>query len=123
MRKQTKEILLAKRVNTTRVLFYLNAILWLVISIFILVKMIQDDNRLSALLVGFFLLVNVLAMFFSGKMLDQKEKWTYIFALVVILLNIGLVATGIPDLSYVAVLVVDGVILLALISLKDIYFK
>lgn len=123
MRKQREKIIFAQRGNMARVLFYLNTILWLVISIGILVDMLLDNNGLSILLVGFFLLVNVTAMFFGGKMLDQKEKWTYIFALVVVVLNIGLAFTGVPELLYVTALVIDVIILWVLISLRNIYFK
>lgn len=62
-------------------------------------------------------------MFVSGKMLDQNEKWTYIFALVVVVLNIGLAFTGVPELLYVTALIIDVIILWVLISLRNIYFK
>ncbi|MBK8428161.1 MAG: hypothetical protein IPL27_20340 [Lewinellaceae bacterium] len=107
----------------TRILFYLNAVFWLFLSIYTITDMIMDGNELSVFLVGFFLLVNVAALFFSGKLLDQNEKLTYIFALIVIVLNIGLAFTGVPELLYVTALVIDVLILLVLISLKNIYFK
>ncbi|MBI5822391.1 MAG: hypothetical protein HZB18_00030 [Chloroflexi bacterium] len=123
MRTHRKKIIFAQQGSIARVLFYLNTILWLVISIGILVDMLLDNNGLSMLMVGFFLLVNIAAMFFSGRMLDQKEKWTYIFALVAVVLNIGLAFTGVPELLYVTALVFDGIILWVLISLRKIYFK
>lgn len=123
MRKQREKIVFARQGSIARILFYLNTILWLVISLGILVDMLLDNNGFSMLLVGFFLLVNMAAMFFSGKLLDQKEKWTYIFALVVVVLNIGLAFTGVPELLYVTALAFDGIILWVLISLRNIYFK
>lgn len=113
----------AKRGNMARALFYLNTALWLIISFYFLADMLLDDNSLSLFLVGFFLLVNVTAMFFGGRLLDQSETWTYIFALVVVILNIGLAFTGAPELLYVTALVIDGIILWVLISLRKNYFK
>lgn len=123
MRKQREKAIFAQRGNIARVLFYLNAVLWLVISAGILVEMLLDNNGLSTLLVGIFLLVNVTAMFFGGKMLAQKEKWTYIFALVVVVLNIALAFTGVPEPLYITALIIDGIILWVLISLRKIYFN
>ena len=85
--------------------------------------MLLDNNGLSMLLVGIFLLINIAVMFVSGKMLDQNEKWTYIFALVVVVLNIGLAFTGVPELLYVTALIIDVIILWVLISLRNNYFK
>lgn len=113
----------AQRGVIVRVLFYLNTVLWLVISFFFLGEMLLDDNGLSILLVGFFFLVNLLALFLGGKLLDPSEKWTYIFALLVVVLNIGLTFTGVPELLYVTALVIDVIILGVLISLRKIYFK
>lgn len=124
MRKMRENTLFAQRGSIARVLFYLNAAFWLFLSLNVLAEMIVDGNSgFSVVLVGFFLLVNVLAMFFSGRLLDQTEKWTYVFALVVAILNIALAFTGVPDLLYVTALVIDAIILLALISLRNIYFK
>jgi len=123
MRKKREKTLFTQRGSMTRILFYLNAVFWLFLSIYTITDMIMDGNELSVFLVGFFLLVNVAALFFSGKLLDQNEKLTYIFALIVIVLNIGLAFTGVPELLYVTALVIDVLILLVLISLKNIYFK
>lgn len=123
MRKQREKLMFAKRGNMARALFYLNTALWLIISFYFLADMLLDDNSLSLFLVGFFLLVNVTAMFFGGRLLDQSETWTYIFALVVVILNIGLAFTGAPELLYVTALVIDGIILWVLISLRKNYFK
>lgn len=124
MRKQREKILFAQRGMITRVLFYLNAAFWLVLSVNTLTSMIVDGNQgFPIALVAFFLLVNVLALFFSGRLLDQNEKWTYIFALVVAILNTALSFTGVPDLLYVAAFVIDLIILFVLISLRNIYFK
>ena len=123
MRKQRETQLFSQRGSIARVLFYLNAVLWLILSLKTLVDLLLDNNGLSMLLVGIFLLINIAVMFVSGKMLDQNEKWTYIFALVVVVLNIGLAFTGVPELLYVTALIIDVIILWVLISLRNIYFK
>ena len=86
--------------------------------------MILDYNEgVSIAMVGFFLLVNLLALFFGGRLLNQTETWTYIFALVVAILNIVLSFTGVPDLLYVTALIIDVIILGVLISIRGTYFK
>ncbi len=117
-------MLFAQRGSMARVLFYLNAAFWLYQLLDTLSAMIVDGNGgFSIALVGFFLLMNVLALFFSGRLLDQTEKWTYIFALVVIVLNIALAFTGVPDILYVTALTIDVIILLVLFSLRKLFFK
>lgn len=124
MRKQREKIIFEKNGKIARWLFYLNAFFWLFMTLFTLVNMVDDGNTgFSVGLVAFFLLVNVLALFFGGKLLDQTETWTYIFAIVVVVLNIALAFTGVPDLLYVTALVLDVFILLVLFSLRSIYLK
>ncbi|MBK8781471.1 MAG: hypothetical protein IPO22_06630 [Anaerolineales bacterium] len=124
MRKQREKHIFAQRGSIVRVLFYLNAAYWLFLSITTIVKMIDDGNgAFPIVLIGFFLLLNVTAMFLSGRLLDQQEKWTYIFALVVAVLNVALASTGIPDVYYLIALLIDVIILLVLLSLRNIYFK
>lgn len=121
-RKKSKTIQ-ASNWTIARALFYLNAFLWLVITFLTLVDMLLADNGLSMLLVGFFLLIHVTALFLSGKMLDRNKKWTYIFALVVVTVNSALTFTGFPDLLYVTALLLDAIILVVLISLRKHYFQ
>lgn len=124
MKKQRENILFAQRGRIARALFYLNAAFWLFLSLNTLAEMVVDGNGGTSIsLVGFFLLVNVLAMFFSGRLLKQTEKPTYIFAIIVAMLNMVLSFTGLPELLYITALVIDVIILLALFSLRNIYFK
>lgn len=123
MRKQREQKLFEQRGNITRALFYLNAVLWLLLSLNTLAEMVLDDNGLSVVLVAFFLLMNVLALFFSGRLLKPTEKWTYILALIVVALNIFVTFTGIPELLYITALVIDGIILWMLVSIRGTYFN
>lgn len=124
MRKKRENALFAQRSNMVRVLFYINAAYWLFLSIKTILKMSADGNDVFPItLIGFFLLLNVTAMFFSGRLLNQRESWTYVFALVVAVLNVVLAGTGIPDAYYLIALLIDVIILLVLLSLKHIYFK
>ncbi|MBL8101843.1 MAG: hypothetical protein JNM02_04885 [Anaerolineales bacterium] len=120
MRKQREKALLAQRSGMVRVLFYLNTALWLFLSLNTLAEMIVDGNELSALLVGFFLLVNVLALFFSGWLLDTSQKWTYVFAFIVAVLNIIVSFIGVPDFLFVTSLIIDFITLGVLISIRRI---
>ena len=124
MKKERKKIVFSQRGGIIRALFYLNAVFWLALSLTTLANMIVDGNQgFSVTLVAFFLLVNVLSLFFGGRLLDQTETWTYFFALVVVILNAALSFTGIPDFLYLTAFVMDVIILLMLISLRKIYFK
>lgn len=124
MRKQREKIFFTQRSSMARALFYLNTVFWLLLSVNTLAAMIVDDNSgFTVGLTAFFLLVNVLAMFLGGRLLGQAEKWTYVFALIVALLNAALSFTGVPDLLYTTALVIDVLILLALFSLRNIYFN
>lgn len=124
MRKKRENILFAQRGSIARVLFYLNAAFWLFLSLNTLAEMIVDGNEgISVALVAFFLLVNVLALFFGGRLLNQTEKWTFIFALVVSILNGALSFTGVPDFLYITALVIDVIILGVLMSIRGTYFK
>ncbi|MBE0672127.1 MAG: hypothetical protein IH588_16225 [Anaerolineales bacterium] len=120
MRKQREKALLAQRSGMVRVLFYLNTALWLFLSLNTLAEMIVDGNELSALLVGFFLFVNVLALFFSGWLLDSTKKWTYVFAFIVAILNIIVSFIGVPDFLFVTSLIIDLITLGVLISVRRI---
>ena len=124
MRKQREKMFFAQRGTIVRVLFYLNAVFWLILSLNTLASMVVDGNQgFPVALVAFFLLVTMLSLFFGGRLLDQNEKWTYIFALIVVLLNTALSFTGVPDILYLIPFVIDVIILLMLISLRNIYFK
>ena len=124
MRKKREKIIFSQRGGIARALFYLNAALWLFLSLNTLADMILDYNEgVSIAMVGFFLLVNLLALFFGGRLLNQTETLTYIFALVVAILNIVLSFTGVPDLLYVTALIIDVIILGVLISIRGTYFK
>lgn len=124
MRKQREKMFFAQRGTIVRVLFYLNAVFWLILSLNTLASMVVDGNQgFPVALVAFFLLVTMLSLFFGGRLLDQNEKWTYIFALVVVLLNTALSFTGVPDILYLIPFVIDVIILIMLISLRNIYFK
>lgn len=124
MRKKREAIVFSQRGSVARALFYMSAVLWLLLSLNTLASMAADDNTgFSIALVAFFLLLNVASLFFGGKLLSQTEKWTYIFALVVVVLNITLTITGIPELLYITVFVIDVVILFVLISIRGMYFK
>lgn len=124
MRKEREKIFFSQRSGIVRILFYLNTALWLLLSLNTVVSMIDDNNAgFPIALVAFFLLLNVASLFFGGRLLNQAENWTYIFAIIVVVLNILLTFTGIPELLYVAALVIDGIILSMLISIRGIYFK
>ena len=124
MRKQREKHIFAQRGGMVRVLFYINAAYWLFLSIKTILKMSADGNDIFPMaLIGFFLFLNVTAMFFSGRLLNQQETWTYVFALVVAVLNVVLAGTGIPDVYYLIALLVDVIILLVLLSLRNIYFR
>ncbi|MBK6795151.1 MAG: hypothetical protein IPG80_21990 [Anaerolineales bacterium] len=120
LKKRTRETYQA-RILVARIMFYVNFALWIIVGILYVAKMIQDQNGLSAALVGFFFLFSAMTLFIAARMLDQREKWSYITILVLTILNLLLTFTGYPDFTYILATLFDIIILTNLIPLKPFY--
>lgn len=120
--KRSQEFI-SRRKKYARILFMLNAIVWILIGVLFVGEMILVGNTVSAALVAFFFLINILALFACAKLLDQREKWIYFTTLIIASLNLLLTFTGYPEFLYVFALILDILIIINLIPLKKHYFK
>ena len=111
-----------KKKNILRALFYLNAILWLVYTIYIYFDMaVVNHNELSADIATIYVFVNAVAMFISGLALGNQQKPAFYLALVVIILNIILTILNITDLVFLAAFILDIIMLWLLMNIRNGY--
>ncbi|MBL8051574.1 MAG: hypothetical protein JNM46_10165 [Anaerolineales bacterium] len=120
--KRSQEFI-ARRKKYTRVLFILNAIVWVVIGVLFVGEMVLVGNTVSAALVAFFFLINILALLACIKLLEQREKWVYFTILIITILNLGLTFLGFPEFLYLLSLVFDVLLVINIIPLKKYFFK
>jgi hypothetical protein len=119
--KKTKKIDLV-RINRARVLFFLNAALWLGYVIYIYYDMaVVNNNRSSADMTTIYVFVNAIAMLASGIQFGKSQKWTYYFALFVVSANTLLAVLNILDLFFLGVFILDLFILFIIIPMYKIY--
>lgn len=120
IRKRTRETNLS-RILIARILFIVNAILWLALGVFYVYRMVEDNNGLPSVMVAFFFLVAALSLLFAARILDQSGGRIYFTLLFVTGLNIFLTFFGIQDFPFIIVALLDVTILANLIPLKDHY--
>lgn len=104
-------------------LFYLDALLRLISGGIYVYKMLRDSNGLTAVLVAFFFLVNIVAMIVAGRIMADREKWVYITALSIAAVTTLLIFVSLPDVLAAFSVIVSVLIFVYLIPLKPYYFK
>lgn len=123
MKKRPKN-LISQRKNTTRVLFFFNAILWLVYSIFIYYDMaIINNNKTSANIATVFLFIMAAFMLVSGVMLGRQPSRTYYPALLLVALNAIFTLMNLSDLLYLFAFIIDIIIISLLLALRKEYLS
>ena len=90
-------------IKTARALFYLNAVIWLILGITSLIQIEPDSTVPDVVLwiIALLMFGNAGAMFLSGIGIQRKNRWYYYFAILVLIVNIILTLTdqfGILDL-------------------------
>jgi len=121
-RKRSQE-LVERRKRTIRVLLYLNSAVWLLNGGNFVYKMLADSNTVTAGLVAFFFLINILALILIARILEDREKWVYVTALVILGLSTLLIFIGFPDILDALSLLINAAIFINLIPLKAYYYK
>jgi hypothetical protein len=119
-KKRSNEFV-TNRKRLARFLFYTNAVVWTVIGVLMIVEMLIAKNTISTALVAFFFLINITALFACAKLLEQKEKWVFVVIAVIPILNILLSFTGYPKFLYILTFIIDVLILVTVISLRNYY--
>ena len=120
--KRSQEFI-SRRKKYACILFTFNAIIWMIIGFLFVGEMVLVGNTISAALVAFFFLINVLALFACAKLVEQREKWVYFTILMITTLNFGLTFTGYPEFLYLLALAIDILIFFNIIPLKKYFFK
>lgn len=121
-KKRSNEFV-TNRKRLAHFLFYLNALVWTVIGILMIVEMLIAKNTISTALVAFFFLINITALFACAKLLEQKEKWVFVTVLAIPILNIALSFTGYPEFLYILAFMIDVLTIITIFPLKKYYFK
>lgn len=112
------------RKTLARILFFLNAALWLGYVVYIYYDMaVVNNNLTSADIVTLFVFLNALAMLVSGIQIGKPESWTYYLALVVVGANLLLTVLNILDLFFLGIFLLDLFILLTLIPMRKSYLS
>ena len=93
-----------KALRLARILFYINAIIWLVIGVSSLLRIATNNSapRITLIVVAVLMFGNVGAMMVSGLGLATRTKPAYFFAFAVLGVNIILTFTdqfGVLDLA------------------------
>lgn len=106
-----------------RALLYLNAILWLVYTIYIYFDMaVLNHNELSADIATIYVFVNALLMFVSAYVLGNRRKPAFYFALIVVIVNTLLTVLNLTDAVFVIAFILDIIILWLLLPMRNDYF-
>ncbi len=112
----------ASRKTLVRILFFINAALWLGYVVYIYYDMaVVNKNLTSADIVALFVFANSVMMFVSGWQLAKSESWAYYLAMVVIGINLLLTLLNIQDLFFFCIFLLDLFILLSLIPIRKSY--
>ncbi len=115
---------LGKRIMAAQALFFINTLIWLGLAAYVLYDMaVINANRLSAVLVGVFMLGNAVMMLVSGIMLGKRQTWAYYFAVFVLVVNILLTFTDQFGTFDLLTLIVDLVLLVILLSIRKPYLS
>ena len=88
------------KISMGRVVFILNAVLWLGYAVYVYYDMaVQNGNTSSADFLSLFVLVNAGLLLFSGIKLGKPQKWTYYLAAAVVVYNVILSLINNPQAS------------------------
>lgn len=111
------------KITLGRGFFILNALFWFGYGVYIYYDMaVRNNNTTSADVLTLFVLVNAGLLFFSGIKLGKPEKWTYLFAIATLFVNVTLSLMNIVDLFFLLSFLFDLSILWTVVSLFRQYF-
>jgi hypothetical protein len=112
-------------VRASQVLFFLNAAVWLLFAIYTLARLASGatNQSITMWVVGILMIGNVGAMLLAGFWIGKPRRLFYLFAIVVLGLNIILTLTDQFGVFGFLTLVVDLVLLALMIVSRSWYFK
>lgn len=109
--------------NISRILFYVIGLVWLFIGLRWLLFERPEviEASLYLFVMGFYILGNALLFFLLGLLLRAGKKWSFILALFVLLVNLGITFLrqfGIFDL---VIFLMNSVLLVILVLSRKVY--
>ena len=123
MRKKQQKYYFDIKIKIARVLFFVNALIWLGFSIFLFRDMTRLNSGTSAFVAAFFVLTIAGTMLASGIMIAKRIGWAYYFGLIVLALNIFLSFIGEFGVFTFISILVDIILLMILFSFQRPYFS
>lgn len=123
IQRKRSQLIQDRRRQTVRLLFYLNALVWLVNGGIFIYKMVADSNTVTAAMVSFFFFVNILALIVAARIIDDRQRWVYATALIIAGVSTLMLALGVPDVFDAISLIINLIIFANLIPLKSFYYK
>ena len=85
--------------------------------------MLEDKNGWTSALPAFFFVLVILSLVAGARMLAQRERWVYITAIVIVLVNLLLTLIGFPDILFILTALMDILILVSLFTIRSHYSK
>ena len=120
--KRSRQVILS-RINIARSLFYVNAAVWLLIGGVFVYSMVEDKNGWYSALPAFFFLMVILSLLAGARIIHQPERWVYVTAIVIVLINFLLTFIGFPDVLFILAAVMDVFIFASLFPIRSHYSK
>jgi|GEM_PF-6759892 len=117
-RTQEKNV---SRIFLARMLFSINAVLWLASGGYYVYKMIEDKNGWTSVMVAFFFLVAALSHLMAVRILNQQGNHIFLTLVLLMGLNIFQAFFGFQDFIFIIIALLDVIILVNLIPLKGYY--
>lgn len=110
------------RIFLARILFSINAVLWLASGAYYVYKMIEDKNGWTSALVAFFFIIAIFSQLMAVRLLKQQGSHIFLTLMLLMGLNIFQAFFGFQDFIFIIIALLDVIILVNLIPLKG-YFS
>lgn len=109
-------------VRAAQGLFFLNAVIWLSFGVVSVLRLGDNPEQLvTAVIVAVLMVGNVGAMLLAGFSLGRLTRWSYIFALAVLLVNIVLTFTDQFGIFDLLTLLLDLLLFGLLLATRSLY--
>jgi hypothetical protein len=117
--------MLNQRIKISQILFYLNSLIWVGLGIFSLARVSGNTSAspITLWIVALLMFGNAAAMLVNGLILAKRQGIFYIFALVVLGINILLTFTDQFGTLDLITLLIDLILLVMLISVRKAFFS
>lgn len=123
-KRYKKQDTLAPKILTAQFMIYVNALIWSVFGIYIVIDMFAAHNSaLVILMTSFFLLVNIIAMISCAVMIGRRTPGAYYACIFIMVLNAIFTRLGEFNTYSLIAFIIDVIILVFLLSMGRAYLK